>query len=363
MLFQLTQLSLPAWLQVLQERHLAHRCAHPTCDRTPKKPHPSHDRSSVLPLDAPRYRISLRRRAIERDERDDAGGEHGFCGAACWRRGEWISRWILNGGASTRQARHAVSSESKQAFGAEGGSAIRPAKQGYEDTAADDGGRWERIMDESYWTEIELLEDLEDRGEVDRLDDGVAEGRDTHMGSTASDEKAHNTVPSSMTLPPIVTSAEVDDEEVESSIAATLPEQGDDILCGQPTALARDHAQKRAAQDGVGVAEGFLDMLDSLEIRERQDGKLLGNIAEMGERSRGVAEMESLPETEANAHTGDVSMSAREPDGGKGDDDDDGPGSEKKRQQQQQQRREEDDLFAQAWAAMDEEKAKGMWEA
>ncbi|MCO5590175.1 hypothetical protein L7F22_044144 [Adiantum nelumboides] len=218
----LTQLSLPAWLQILQERHLAYKCAYPTCDKKPKKPHLSQS-NSALPLDAPRYRISLSRRTMERDERDDAGGQNSFCSNACWRRGEWVSRWVLNNGESTRKVQKDVSDEMF-------GSGIKDHHGlGNE---VEEGGKWERLMDEEHWTEIELLEDLEEKGEVDRLSD---------------DEDVINSPRPDKVMSPVL--------PTPISPVLSQSDNRDDVLSGQATIVARDHAKRRA--DTKGTAKDF----------------------------------------------------------------------------------------------------------
>lgn len=362
----LTQLSLPAWLQVLQERHLAQRCAYPTCNRTPVKPHLSRQRSAAaIPLDAPRYRISLRRKVIERDERDDAGGQNSFCSNTCWRRGEWVSRWVLNGGRSTRQAQRQVSDESF-------GSAIRDDNVGLGDEV-DQGGRWERIMNEEHWTEIELLEDLEEKGEVDRLSD---------------DEQATPRTANDKIMSAVLVNAP------HSNGTSDADQQKDDVLRGQATAVARARGQQR--KQSKGTAQGFLDMLDSLVIKERTEAEqaaasteaatrvhiklpherddVLGELGMRGAVDGAPSLATTIKRSARRAiqedDEGDVSMSD---DVDEDEDDDvveDGISGRKSEphgklgltQEKQKQRKEEDDLFEQAWQAMNEEKANGTWQ-
>lgn len=359
---QLTQLSLPAWLQVLQERHLAHRCAYPTCRKRPKKPHLSHSKT-ILPLDAPRYRISLSRRTIERDERDDAGGENSFCSKTCWRRGEWVSRWVLNEGNSTRQVQREVSDE---AFG----SVIRD-NHGL-GNEVEQGGRWERVMVEEHWTEIELLEDLEERGEVDMLSDNELNENKTMSSPVA--------------------------EQPSKPLSPVLSQQGDgaadahDVLQGQPSAVAREHAKQRA--ESKGTAEGFLNMLDSLIIHERQPDHesaqsflpvhielpaerddIVGELSTRRVGQNDGASLASLIKNSARRANsiqldsqGDTSMSEGDETTSDGEEAD-GESSQRSgmhrrrlTEEDRKKRKEEDDLFAQAWQAMSEEKTKGLWE-
>ncbi|PWN37858.1 uncharacterized protein FA14DRAFT_19940 [Meira miltonrushii] len=358
----LTQVSLPDWLQILQERHLAHKCAYPTCDKKPKKPHLS-QRNSALPLDAPRYRISLSRRTMERDERDDAGGQNSFCSNACWRRGEWVSRWVLNNGESTRKIQKEISDEM---FGS-----------GLKDhhglgNEVEEGGKWERVMDEEHWTEIELLEDLEDKGEVDRLSDDEDAAKQTNSPK-----------PDKIMSPVLPT---------PTSPALSQSENCNDVLSGQATIVARDHAKRRA--DTKGTAEGFLDLIDSLQIRERAtdaDTTPTNSIANLPQRiqidlpidqddltdelgsgtSTNLAGLIKSASRKTQSHLqfdseGDVSMSddtTSEDD--HADNEEDVLTRAHKRQQTEERKKkrdEEDDLFAQAWQAMSEEKARGTWE-
>lgn len=358
----LTQLSLPAWLQILQERHLAYNCAYPTCNKKPKKPHLSQC-NSALPFDAPRYRISLSKRTMERDERDDAGGQNSFCSNACWRRGEWVSRWVLNNGESTRKAQKSISDE---IFG-----------NGMKDqhglgNEVDQGGQWERLMDEEHWTEIELLEDLEDKGEVDRLSD---DEDSINQNNSPKVDKVMSPILSSPTSP-------------------ILPQAANpnDVLSGQATIVARDHAKRRA--DTRGTAEGFLDLVDSLQIHERatdSDKVPTRSITNSNQRihidlnpdqddltdefgSGTSTNLAGLLKSASHKHQnhlqidseGDVSMSDDTTSEDDRADNEDDPSSKKLKRQQVEERKkkrdEEDALFAQAWQAMSEEKASGRWQ-
>lgn len=298
---------------MLQERHLAQRCAYPTCDKAPKRPHISQTQT-VLPSDTPRYRISLRRRAIERDERDDAGGEHGYCSKACWRRGEWVSRWVLNNGESSRKAHRDVRNESF-------GSKLRDSNG--LGTEVNEGGRWERFMQEDHWTEVELLEDLEDKGDVERLSDDDQRKRDVITKATVS------------ALPPIITEMDTSPDTIASPPSA-LSVPPHDLLQTKPIQMAQEKSKRRRAKEGT--TESFLEMIGSLEIHERPSGPQEGQEKQI---------IRAAPPPLVQEDSADIQMSLEEG----------GNDSERERQQ-----KEEDTLFDQAWAAMAEEKGKGLWD-
>lgn len=209
----LCHLSCTSWLQVLQERHLADRCAYPTCSKRPKRPPLSSASTSLLPMDAPRYRISLAKRTISRDDRDDAGGENGYCGKTCWRRGEWIRRWILSEAGSvgigdpvqSQAAAISASASANSSSSRAGVQSLNPNMGQWISSKADaapvldgaigGGGRWEEMIrqvkesgtggcqeeDEVSRHAIDLMEDMEDRGEVDRLSDDEKGSKDDDL--------------------------------------------------------------------------------------------------------------------------------------------------------------------------------------
>lgn len=346
----MTQLSLSAWLQVLQERHLNNVCTYPTCSRKPKKPHIS-ARDTILPLDAPRYRISLSNQTIKRDERDDAGGENGYCSKACWRRGEWVSRWVLEGNLASQQEKKKRSVQAKEEFGS-----VLNAKSDGLGGQVDEGGRWERLIDEENWDKVELIEDLEDQGTVDRLSD------DESICFVKADAADVN----SMAIPSKLQSPE--------------------------TAPVAEETQVTPFKDDLN---NFSSMLDSLEIVERPPGHLLPvreEATKQPSRPRRIrlvdpATKKSVDkEDEENIHAelsdvdsddmdvlGELSLRSG---GNDGDDvvssilrssrhsksvQDDQDEIVHVSEEQRKKDQEEDDLFSQAWHARDEERAKGSW--
>lgn len=156
---QLTRLSIPYWLQILQERSIYNLCGYPTCRHRLSSSGPS----TTNPT--PRFRISVSRRAIERDTSDEPGGRNNFCSATCHARSEWVRRWVLNPSSSVGDA------DSASARGRDPVLADPVAEQmrriGQEQALQ--GGKWEALMSrrEDQWSEIELLEDLEDHGDLD----------------------------------------------------------------------------------------------------------------------------------------------------------------------------------------------------
>lgn len=111
------------------------QCAYPTCSRAPQ-------RLSSSSSSGPTYRLDARSRRIEPDERMAPGGELTFCSKACWARAQWIRRWVLS---KAREGEHDSKPEHER------------------NEEMDEGGRWQVDGDDQY---IELLEDLEARGEV-----------------------------------------------------------------------------------------------------------------------------------------------------------------------------------------------------
>lgn len=103
-----------------------------------------------------RYRISVSRGVIERDTRDDAGGRNGFCSDVCHARSEWVRRWVLG---------NLAEGDEEAQYGGEGG--ILAGRSSSSQLLQ--GGKWEALTrrKEEDWEEIELLEDMQDRGELD----------------------------------------------------------------------------------------------------------------------------------------------------------------------------------------------------
>ncbi|CAO1622147.1 unnamed protein product [Sympodiomycopsis kandeliae] len=135
----LTKLAVPHWLQINQERSLYQLCGYPLC----RKRLPS-ERSRT----AGRFTISVSRRAIEPDTSNDPGGKNNFCSIRCYSRSEWVKRWVLEPSVDTSQSSNNT----------------LPLDQAVR------GGMWEALThrSEDQWDEIELLEDLEEKGQLDQ---------------------------------------------------------------------------------------------------------------------------------------------------------------------------------------------------
>lgn len=127
----------------------------------------------------------MSRRTIERDTSDDPGGRNNFCSQTCYARSEWVRRWVLDpfsrSGSSTGSAGAGV-----------GAGAGRPVTRGnrLEDPIAAQmrqlggeqalqGGKWEALTNlrEDQWAEIELLEDMEEQGDLDAWEGFGASGQ------------------------------------------------------------------------------------------------------------------------------------------------------------------------------------------
>ena len=358
--FQMTQLSLSTWLQVLQERHLDNHCAYPTCSRRPKRRHLS-ARDTILPLDAPRYRISLSNRRIERDERDDPGGENSYCSKACWRRGEWVSRWVLQGGSSSRKE-----SCKEPVRDGESRSAIRAPSEGL-GAQVDEGGRWERLVDEDNWEQVELLEDLEEGGEIERLSDdeniarqpstttakprlsvppsSTSAGEDKPTKGIVAELDHFSTMLDSLSVverPTVSSPAAARESDVSApptvlSTAARTSPQGPPVrLMGMNKARNEEDPVRDSDKEVADISDGDsddMDVLAELSMRSRVEGEddIVSTILassrhlQIVDEGSGVGRDEEWSEEECRRH------------------------------------QEEEELFALAWQARDEEIAKGSW--
>lgn len=124
----LTYLGPSSWLQVLHERYLAGTCPYPPCEN-----------DAPVSKQMGKYRISLARKEVYRNTTERPGDRDTFCSDRCFARAQWVRTWVL-----------------KDADDDEDTPRQRVGKD-----APPEGGRWERMMDESRWNELELLEDLE----------------------------------------------------------------------------------------------------------------------------------------------------------------------------------------------------------
>ncbi|CEH17225.1 Protein of unknown function DUF408 [Ceraceosorus bombacis] len=134
------------FLAVLEERHSLELCAYPACRSSPCRPRRSADKHGSSSRSASSYRINRHTHSIEPETRLEVGGAWTFCSDACWARATWITRWILGDDGHDQPS----GQPSTLLFG---GNAS--------------GGRWE-VSDDTQQS-IELLEDLEARGEVQLL--------------------------------------------------------------------------------------------------------------------------------------------------------------------------------------------------
>jgi hypothetical protein len=233
----------------------------------------------------------------------------------------------------------------------------------------DEGGRWERLIDEDNWEKIELLEDLEDDGQVDRLSDDESVPR----VQSHPQNKLDRALPQEDELSP----SAHDDHATASSTSESLIK--DDL-------------------------KGFSAMLDSLEIVERPPGQPFARkpviLEPPEEKSMERSHSRRLKKTEKEKTAGmehsdeqthvsdadsddmDVLGELSMRSGGENGDDvastilrssrtlqrvsgDQEVGSAEAEapltEEEIKRYQEEDDLFAQAWQARDEEKAKGSW--
>ncbi|EPQ27513.1 uncharacterized protein PFL1_05051 [Pseudozyma flocculosa PF-1] len=157
----LTFLSPSSWLNVLDERYLAGSCPYPSCDNAAPAAtaasakgssrvgsSSSSSSSNTASARPAQYRISLKSRTVSRNTAEDPGDRQTFCSQRCWKRSQWVRQWVLKD---------------------RGEIAAGPDLNAAGNATGDQGGRFERLMDQDAWREIELLEDLEESGEMQRL--------------------------------------------------------------------------------------------------------------------------------------------------------------------------------------------------
>jgi hypothetical protein len=254
--------------------------------------------------------------------------------------------------------------EEKKEFG----SVIQDHSEGL-GNQVDKGGRWERLIEEDHWEKVELLEDLEDAGEVDRLSD---------------DESVQRHSPS---------------DRASAAAAAAAPTTTDQRIITPPESTAVEVTPQRIVKDNL---DGFSSMLDSLAIVERPSEKLnkvkiippkreeqsrkprVRLIDRSGDKEEIVKLEEEEEETRAevsdvDSDDMDVLRELSMRSGVEGESDivstilassrnlqrvnveDESSSTKELSEEELKQRQEEDDLFALAWQARDEEKAKGSW--
>lgn len=192
----LTRISIPYWLQVLQERSIYGLCGYPRC-RNRLEASASSASSSSRPG---QYRISVSRRAIERDTSNEPGGRNNFCSPKCHGRAEWVRRWVLNPAASSTSSHRGASLVEDPA-------AARMRRIGEEQALL--GGKWEAMTNrrEDQWNEIELLEDMEDNGDLDDWEgfEGASSSNDAsrdHQATSSREEPSSTSTDHPTAEPP-----------------------------------------------------------------------------------------------------------------------------------------------------------------
>lgn len=200
------------FLAVLEERYSLDLCAYPACQASPCRPQKlasSRSSSSSRFASGSSFRIDIQTRSVVPETRMDVGGMWTFCSEACWARATWIRRWILgdDGDESARvQGRQAAMSGNAS------------------------GGRWE-VVDHGEQS-IELLEDLEQRGEVELPD---APARNTASPASAQLPVADQGRPSLLSDTPRSDKSSAPSSARNASASAvsprresaTAPQQGD----------------------------------------------------------------------------------------------------------------------------------------
>ncbi|PWN19812.1 hypothetical protein BCV69DRAFT_33152 [Microstroma glucosiphilum] len=305
----LTRLSIPYWLQILQERSIYNLCGYPTCRNRLSSSGPA----TTNPT--PRFRISVSRRAIERDTSDEPGGRNNFCSATCHARSEWVRRWVLNPSSSVGDA------DSASARGRDPVLADPVAEQmrriGQEQALQ--GGKWEALMSrrEDQWSEIELLEDLEDQGELDGWEGFGSTSGATQPGALSKEEdKMHKSTPPTPTtaantstaapkntaasrLGPLTISERDPSSSASTSAASHPPASKDTPLPRRfhgSTSRARLSASAQAAATDEDL-DSFFDLGSSAALKR--------SIQDVSSRLN-ATRLDSLPVATAGGGTGGV---------------------------------------------------------
>ncbi|SPO36052.1 uncharacterized protein PSFLO_01523 [Pseudozyma flocculosa] len=229
----LTFLSPSSWLNVLDERYLAGSCPYPSCDNAAPAAtaasakgssrvgsSSSSSSSNTASARPAQYRISLKSRTVSRNTAEDPGDRQTFCSQRCWKRSQWVRQWVLKD---------------------RGEIAAGPDLNAAGNATGDQGGRFERLMDQDAWREIELLEDLEESGEMQRL--------------LARPEEAVPQQQEQQGKGPL-------QDRAQAGVVVAPPPKSSDAMC-PATAPAAPSDARKAAKDQVA------QLLDSLTIYER----------------------------------------------------------------------------------------------
>ncbi|KAN0065792.1 hypothetical protein ACQY0O_000922 [Thecaphora frezii] len=235
----LTYLSPADWLSVLDERFLAGSCPYPGCDNVAPFSPTSCNATA-------QYRISLKSRTVRRNTARDPGDRETFCSAICHKRSEWVREWVLKDRAGVG-APHNHTAVSVAGTGAGAGVGV-----GGGQGAPEQGGRWERMTDQEAWRDVELLEDLEESGEMHRLLGLATDAGDILPAST-----------SATASPPPPQQQQQQQQQPSPPLTATRPTAP---ICSPRSS---DPAQSHQVPSPTTAQDQVAQLLDSLTIHER----------------------------------------------------------------------------------------------
>ncbi|PWN24734.1 hypothetical protein BDZ90DRAFT_234689 [Jaminaea rosea] len=273
----LTRLGSPHWLQVNQERALAGLCGYPCCSQPLPRRRPT-------PGGGARLRISVARGVIERDTRDEPGGRNWFCSDVCHARAEWVRRWVLadtgeDDGEGEEQNRRSgigqgdeenpsssffagddlvdglrASIASSSTSSDRNGGGLRALGS----ASALQGGKWEALTrrKEEDWRDIELLEDLQERGDLEGWE-----------GFEAEDEREHEEEAQATFRPPAAAAAEASRSAPTTSAQAPNKEEADlaALASAAPTSSTLGFEDLVISERGRGAAALAQDVAKTAE--------------------------------------------------------------------------------------------------
>lgn len=154
----LLYLSTSSWGQILEERHLVHKCAYPPCSN----PSPLHANGSFVSAarKVGKFRINLGSQKVTATDELDLGEaghsfqelKHLYCSKPCYARSEWVLRWILT--------------DKEIGFAAAPSTGAEPLVDG--------AGSVEQLTDLSGDQALELLEDIEAQQGLDLFNTDAA---------------------------------------------------------------------------------------------------------------------------------------------------------------------------------------------